>query len=85
MSTEEFNEKWKDYLEEGHYGLDINNEEVVGFLDRIFVDLTKIKGFQYAQIKQKFYFYCFYCNGISAEMKELILDRIENIMEETNG
>jgi len=82
MTTKEFNEKWKDYLEEGHYGLDISHKGVVAFLDGIFEDLTKIEGFQYSQIKQKFHFFCFYADGISRTLEDLILKEIEQIMEE---
>lgn len=54
MTAEEFNEKYKDYLEEGHYGLDIHYPTIVNYLDEIFQDLIKIPGFQYSQIKLKF-------------------------------
>ena len=35
MTVNEFNKKYKDYLEEGHYGLDINIPSVVNYLDSI--------------------------------------------------
>jgi len=54
MTAEEFNEKYKDYLEEGHYGLDIHYPAIVNYLDEIFQDLIKIPGFKYSQIKLKF-------------------------------
>jgi len=55
MTTKEFNEKYKDYLEEGHYGLDINIPSVVEYLDSIFeYGLTFLPGFKYSQIKLKF-------------------------------
>jgi hypothetical protein len=55
MTVKEFNEKYKQYLEEGHYGLDIDNPAVVSFLDELFSEyLTKIEGFQYSQIKMKY-------------------------------
>lgn len=50
----EFNEKYKDYLEEGHYGMDINEPSVLTYVDQIFNDLIKIPGFQFSQIKTKF-------------------------------
>lgn len=55
MTIEEFDEKWKDYLEDGHYGLAINNEKVIDYLDKEFTKEVKINpSFTYAQIKIKF-------------------------------
>ena len=54
MTNNEFNEKYKDYLEEGHYGLDLNNPSIIKYLDEMFQGLIKIPGFQYSQIKEKF-------------------------------
>lgn len=53
-TSSEFNEKYKDYLEEGHYGMDINEPSVLAYVDQIFNDLTQIPGFKYQQIKTKF-------------------------------
>lgn len=54
MTTDEFNEKYKDYLEEGHYGLAIELPNLVEALDGVFQDLIKLEGFKYSQIKCKF-------------------------------
>lgn len=54
MTIEEFDKKYRDYLEDGHYGLDINNLEVIEYLDQIFQDLIKFPEFKYSQIKTKF-------------------------------
>jgi hypothetical protein len=55
MTTVEFNEKYKAYLGKRWYGLDIDNAEVISFLDNLFEHyLTKIEGFEYHQIKVKF-------------------------------
>jgi len=62
MTTEEFNEKYKDYLEEGHYGLDISYPSVIEYLDKVFQDLIKIPDFKYSQIKLKFNYSRFYTN-----------------------
>lgn len=53
--TEIFNEKWKDHLEKGHYGMDIYDSDVVDYVDKEFEKL-KIEhpGFTYSQIKLKF-------------------------------
>jgi L-cysteine desulfidase len=54
MTTNEFNEKYKEYLEEGHYGLAIRIPTVVDYIDEVFEGLIKIPGFKYTQIKLKF-------------------------------
>lgn len=61
MTVVEFNTKYAEYLEKGHYGLDIDCPAVVEFLDGLFEDhLTKMEGFTYAQIKMKYNFCRFY-------------------------
>lgn len=62
MTISEFNEKYKEYLEEGHYGLDINTPSIIQYLDEIFQGLIKIPGFKYSQIKEKFSTSRFYTN-----------------------
>ena len=62
MTTSEFNKKYKDYLEEGHYGLEISDPGVIKYLDEKFKNLTRIKGFKYSQIKMKFWSSRFYSN-----------------------
>ena len=54
MTCEEFNNKWDDYKELGHYGLDINIPTVIEYLDEKFNELITIPGFKYTQIKLKF-------------------------------
>ena len=53
-TIEEFNEKYKEYIDEDHYGMDINEPSVLAYVDQIFYDLTQIPGFKYQQIKTKF-------------------------------
>jgi hypothetical protein len=53
-TSKEFNEKYKEYIEEGHYGMDINEPSVLTYVDQIFNDLIKIPGFQFSQIKTKY-------------------------------
>ena len=62
MTKNEFNEKYEEYLEEGHYGLDINTPSIIRYLDEIFQGLIKIPGFKYSQIKEKFSTSRFYTN-----------------------
>jgi len=55
MNTIEFNEKWKKHLEQGHYGLDIDHQEVINYLDEKFTKiLSDFPNFEYSQIKLKF-------------------------------
>ena len=62
MTKNEFNEKYEEYLEEGHYGLDISTPSIIKYLDEMFQDLIKIPGFKYSQIKEKFNTSRFYTN-----------------------
>jgi hypothetical protein len=36
MTAIEFNNKWSDYLAEGHYGADIHDSDVLDLVDREF-------------------------------------------------
>lgn len=54
MNSEQFNAKYNDYLEEGHYGQSIDDEHINEHMDKIFTDLIKIPGFKYSQVKLKF-------------------------------
>jgi hypothetical protein len=53
-TNKEFNTKYKEYKEEGHYGMDIEVPAVLFYVDQIFNDLTQIPGFKYQQIKTKY-------------------------------
>lgn len=81
MTSREFNQKYKDYLEEGYYGLDINIPSVVEYLDSIFeYGLTFLPGFKYSQIKLKFDMARFYfdTNIQDKGIEALISNRIES-------
>jgi hypothetical protein len=67
MTTEQFNQKYNDYLEEGHYGLTIYNEQFIEWLDGKFQEYIKHPDFKYSQIKAKFGMGRFYAEGISNE------------------
>ena len=79
MGTKEFNEKYKNYLEEGHYGLDIHNEEFIKWLDNKFSEFIKQPGFSYSQIKTKFGMGRFYAEGISSKQQKEVEDMITNL------
>ncbi len=78
-TCEEFNTKYKDYLEEGYYGCAIGNNEVqLDYLDGEFQEFIKIPGFKYHQIKCKFNSYRFYAEGL----KEGVSSVIERTLKE---
>ena len=53
-TNKEFNDKYIDYLEEGHGGMQIQVPSVLAYIDEIFNDLKEIPGFKYQQVKCKF-------------------------------
>lgn len=86
MTSFEFNEKYKDFLEEGHYGLTINIPEVVVYLDKKFQELIKVPGFKYSQIKLKFNMSRFYCQPreIDSYEVEKEIDRLVKEWDKIN-
>jgi hypothetical protein len=52
VTKEEFNIRYKSFLEEGFPGLTIENPRFVNRLDRFFTEITKIKGFKYYKISE---------------------------------
>jgi hypothetical protein len=55
MTTTEFNEKYADYLGEGHYGMAINDPEIIAYMDKEFEKyIEDHPDFEYLQIKLKF-------------------------------
>lgn len=54
MNSNEFNEKYKDYISEGFYGLGFDIPEVTEYLDKVMEDLITIPNFKILQIKLKF-------------------------------
>ena len=53
-TSKEFNEKYKEYIEEGHHGMEIDIPAVLSYIDTVFNDLINIKGFKYSQVKTKY-------------------------------
>ncbi len=88
MTTAEFNKKYEEYLEEGHYGLDIFIPSVIEYLDKeVFPGLIKIPGFKYEQIKLKFntcrfYTNLFNCtnNFIGKTISDKVEEKIDNFV-----
>jgi len=84
LTADQFNEKYKDYLEKGHYGLDLHKPEAIEYLDNEFQELIKIPGFSYSQIKSKFDWFCFYNKGVSREKTQEIEQKLKEIYETRN-
>jgi hypothetical protein len=80
MTDEEFNIKYLAYLETGYYGLQIGSPRVAEFLDNIFIDLIKIPGFKYHQVKTKFSFPRFYTNLGSRFLSGVIEEEIGRLL-----
>lgn len=80
MTAQEFNQKYKDYLEEGFYGLDIHIPSVIDYLDSMFENgLVNITGFKYSQIKVKFGMVRFYfeTEQLNTSLERLMANSIE--------
>lgn len=86
MTSSEFNAKYKDYLEDRHYGLDINIPSVVEYLDNKFQELIKVPGFKYTQIKLKFNSSRFYAEPREIDTNEVEkeIDRLVKIYDNLN-
>lgn len=84
MTIDKFNEKYKAFLEEGYYGLDINIPRIILYLDDIFTDLVKIPNFKYYQIKLKFNSIRFYSN-LSYELGRAIEICLEDLLKQEDN
>lgn len=83
MTTEEFNKKYENHLEEGFYGLAIGNESVIKYLDQEFEKYIKQNPeFQYSQIKMKFQYVRIYTNA-SCEQNKIWEKEIDKIILNT--
>jgi len=94
MTAQEFNEKYKEYIECREYvgkdgetkkqyfgGLEFDIPEVTEFLDSIFKDLILIPNFTYSQIKMKFGASRFYSSLQSSQLNWLIENEINRIIK----
>ena len=79
MTPEQFNEKYKAYLGEHHYGLSFDDPAITDMLDKEFQEFIKRPGFKYYQIKLKFGYARFYADGITAEEQAHIECRIDEM------
>lgn len=76
MTIEQFNSKYAQWREEGHYGLDVEDPEFIQWLDKKFQEFIKVPDFNFSQIKAKFGYGRFYCDGLSDEQVTEVEDKI---------
>ncbi len=76
MTREEFNLKYKDYIEEGFDGLEFHDEQVISYLDNQFSEFIKVPNFKFAQIKLKFGMCCFYADNVNTHNIELEVNKL---------
>ena len=81
MSIEDFNNRWERFLENGNYGLDINNEKVIKFLDDFFYLAQHEPGFKYSQIKLKWGQPRFY-STLPFSIERMVENEIARILKE---
>ena len=84
MTVDEFNDEWKNHLEEGIEGLEFSDAEgmVVDWLDKHFVLFELINPeFTYAQIKLKFGMARVYLQGLPITCAPIAEDAINKIMK----
>ena len=88
MTAEEFNEKYKQYIPEGWYGLGFNISDVTDYLDKVMEELILIPGFELHQIKLKFNTARFYFEtnwkdkGLEGALQNRIEDKINQLVKE---
>lgn len=82
MTVDEFNKKWGNHLEPGHYGLAINCPEVIDFLDKEFEAETQSNPeFEYSQIKLKWGRTSVYTNSEKNYVWEDAIDSILHTLD----
>lgn len=81
MTAEQFNEKYKPFIEEGFegQGLEFDLPIITKQLDKIFEDLIRIPDFRYSQIKIKFGSARFYTKGLKG-LGSLVEDKINMLL-----
>jgi len=79
MTSDEFNEKWNGYLEDGFYGMAIEHPKVIDYLDKEFEkEVKENPSFNYAQIKMKFGSSRVYANSDNTQIWEAEVDKLVN-------
>ena len=81
MTADQFNQKYIDYLDYGHYGLALDNPEAIAYLDNEFQEFIKDPDFSYSQIKSKFNSFRFYNTGVSHEKTIEVEQKLKQIYD----
>jgi len=81
MGIIEFNNKYNDWLEENHYGLNISDPGVIEYLDRKFQQFIKRPDFKFSQIKLKFNMARFYAKGLERFELDDVEFNIDRLMK----
>ena len=77
MDAEEFNDKYRYYLEANHYGAEgVDDPVLLEWLDEMFVGFTNYPGFTYSQIKVKFGMGRFYTTNLPEDLVRLVEAKI---------
>lgn len=76
MTKEEFNEKYKDYIEEGHPGMELTNKTLIWYIDKAFEDIIKIPNFKFKTISYDYGEYCVWSN--LKGLDDILEDGIQN-------
>lgn len=83
MNNKDFNIKYKGYLQDGFYGLTLNNEKAIQYLDEYFQKFIQRPEFKFSQVKRKFNNFCFYADGVSLEERFEIETKLKEIYTES--
>lgn len=84
MTSDDFNKKWQDHLENGHYGLAIDDDGVIEYLDKKFEEFkVEYPDFEYSQIKMKFGYSRFY-STLPYEINMEIEKEIDKLIRNDN-
>jgi hypothetical protein len=77
MTAEEFNRKYKSHLEEGHYGMAIESQAIISYLDKEFeAEIKENPDFTFSQIKFKFGWARVYTNSDKSSKWESEIDNM---------
>lgn len=72
MTQKEFNEKYKDFIEEGYSGMELTNETLIWYIDKMMKTLVKIPEFKLYTITYKFGSYYFRSNQDNSTLDDFM-------------
>lgn len=79
MTTDEFNDKYAEFLAPRFDGMEFSDEKVIEICNNYFKHWVKIPGFQYYQIKRKFNTSRVYCDNVDTDILEKEIDDLIKI------